>query len=167
MIKLGVLLAALLIASPALADRYSDCNNVGKRNITIAGCSAIILNTAESLEAKIKAYVKRGNAYLMGDDNDLAIADFDSALVLAPGLPVALYRRGKAKLKKNLDDEAIADFDAVIQTNPFHAFAKYMRGRAKEKKGDKAGAKKDINDALGLNLDIKAAKKDKERLDKE
>ncbi len=165
--RLGILLAALLIAFPALADRYDDCNNVGKISITIAGCSMIILDAGETSEAKIKAYVKRGNAYLMDGDNDLAITDFDSALVLAPGLPVALYRRGKANLKKNLDDEAIADFDAVLQDNPFHAFAKYMRGRAKEKKGDKAGAKKDINEALGLNPDIKAAKKDKERLDKE
>jgi tetratricopeptide (TPR) repeat protein len=60
----------------------------------------------------------RGIAHSNSGQYDLAIADYDSALRLAPNWPVALFGRGVAKLKKGDTVSGNADMGAARKTDP-------------------------------------------------
>ena len=160
------LMLVVVITVGAFADK-ADCNLVGKMDVTIAACTEIISDIAETTERKAKAYSRRAQAYIMKGDPDNAILDADAALALDPDNKKAKFRRAKANLKKDLPDAAITDLDELITDDPNDAYSLYLRGEAKDKKGDKAGAKKDINDALAIKPDFQKAKDKKDKLDNE
>jgi len=58
-----------------------------------------------------EAYVNRGDAYLFERDFDQAIAEYDQAIALDPGVAEAYLYRGLAYYWKGDDDQAIADLE--------------------------------------------------------
>ena len=68
-------------------------------------------------------YSQRGNAYLAKGDHDKAIADYDQAIKLAPGVGQLHHDRGYTYQLKGEYKKAIADFDKSIEYFPQNAQA--------------------------------------------
>jgi len=65
----------------------------------------------------------RGVAYVKNRDYDRAIADYDTALQIAPNHPFTHNLRGIAYRLKGEYDRAIADYSQAIQLDPTYALA--------------------------------------------
>ena len=105
-------LALMLSATGAWADRYEDCDQSKDPDRSIRGCTQIIEGgKRESRKRRAAAYYNRGNAYYDKAEYDHAIADFDEAMALNPMYAEAYYNRAAAYAKKGDYDHAIADFD--------------------------------------------------------
>jgi tetratricopeptide (TPR) repeat protein len=74
------------------------------------------------------AYTSRGLARYRQGDVDGAIADWDAAIRLHPGLPRPYTNRGSARYLKGDLEGALADLDHAIQINPQLAEAYCNRG---------------------------------------
>ena len=72
------------------------------------------------------AHYLRGLSYLNEDDDERAIADFDTAYAMDDRGGAALFYRGFAFLRERDDPEAIRNFDAAIRSFP--GFAIYTGG---------------------------------------
>jgi TonB family protein len=86
-----------------------------------------------------------------GSGLDLALADCNRSLALAPGVPRVLDSRGFVYFRMGDNAKAIADFDAALAKAPKLAASLYIRGLAKQKSGDDAGGKADIAAALAID----------------
>lgn len=94
-------------------------------------------------------YNNRGFAYVEQERYEEAIADYDTAIAVAPLYWRAWFNRGVAWLEKGEADGAIADFDRALQIWPmFRTY--HMRGMAFEKKGMTAAARRDYERAIAL-----------------
>ena len=90
------LLLTLLIAGQAVAASMEEdgCRNERKPAILVVYCTKLI-QSGQLAGAKLAwAYVNRGWAYRLQEKDDLAMADFDTALNLDPKDVDALYERG-------------------------------------------------------------------------
>ncbi|MDR1902698.1 MAG: tetratricopeptide repeat protein [Treponema sp.] len=119
--------------------------NNGVYDRAIVYFSEAIRNKMESAEV----YNYRGEAHLLKDDYDKAIADFTEAIGL--GHTNAYTTRGTAYLRKGNYDRAIADFTEAIRLDSGFALAYVLRGRAYSNKGDYDKAIADYTEAVRLN----------------
>ena len=119
-----------------------------------------LIDREQETNAKALAYLSRGAAYNYRGDHDLAIADFDEALRLAPSDRMmkfmGLFYRGDAYLDKGDYDQAIGNFDEAlalelpdIATQSIGLF--FHRGVAYIKKGNHDKAIANFTKALELN----------------
>jgi tetratricopeptide (TPR) repeat protein len=76
-----------------------------------------------------EVYSNRGSAFLMLDQADRAISDFDSAIQLEPGNGVRYYNRGTAFSRKHLGQKAIDEYSEAIRLRPDLAPAYANRAR--------------------------------------
>ena len=129
-----------------------------------------IIDLEQEPDAKALQYLTRGAAYNYRGDHDLAIADIDEALKLAPSDPLmkfplmkfmGLFYHGVACRDKGDYDQAIADFDEALgldlpdtATQAIGLF--FHRGVAYGEKGDHEQAM--VNFAKALELNPKDAK---------
>jgi tetratricopeptide (TPR) repeat protein len=60
----------------------------------------------------------RGNAYLIKDDYDRAIADYNKAIELRPKRAGVYSNRGRAYEKKGDNARAIADYNKLLELDP-------------------------------------------------
>ena len=91
---------------------------------------------------------------IWGRELQLALADCNEALRLAPNHPGDLDTRGVTYLKLGQYDMAIADYDAVLKIVPNIPDSLYGRGMAKRRKGDATGGDADIAAAKAIRADI-------------
>jgi tetratricopeptide (TPR) repeat protein len=155
-VLLGVLAPAL--AAPALSDAIGDCNEAEDPAARIAGCTAII-EAGPSSDVLAVALMNRGIGHAAEGDLEGALADFDAALEVAPGMIEGYYNRGNVNLDLGRSKAAIRDFTAVIEAAPDFALAWLNRGLAREQAGDRGGARLDIERALALNESLEAARR--------
>ena len=144
---LSVLLLALVMCSPALADDVDTCIKAAGDE-SIAACTRVIAAGQGNLSW---AYSNRGSAYQAKGNNDRAIADYDEAIRLDPKNARAYNDRGIAYHAKGNNDRAIADYDEAIRLDPKYAFAYYHRGYAYKAKGDNERAIADYDQAIRLD----------------
>jgi tetratricopeptide (TPR) repeat protein len=85
---------------------------------------------------------------------ELALADCDRALALAPNNAAFLDSRAMVKLRLGRTEEAIADATAALAAAPRLAPALYIRGVAHMRRGDRASAERDLAMARRLAFDI-------------
>jgi WD40 repeat protein/tetratricopeptide (TPR) repeat protein len=87
-----------------------------------------------------EAYYRRGLAYKRFDQNDLARADFELAVLLKPDLADAYYQRGLIAARQGRLPEAVADFNRTIALDPKHGDAHEQRAGAysRSRQWDKA-----------------------------
>jgi tetratricopeptide (TPR) repeat protein len=90
----------------------------------VAMCGALIENEKTLKADRIKALVARAGAYDRGDQIDLAIGDYDTALRLDPTLADVFNARGELWRRKGDRPRALADFAAAIKLNPRHEAAR-------------------------------------------
>jgi len=110
--------------------------------------------------------MNRGIGHAAEGDLDSALADFDAALDVSPGMIEGYYNRGNVNLDLRRNEDAIRDFSTVIEAEPQFAFAWLNRGLAREQAGDRNGAREDISRALALNGSLDAARRALTRLNK-
>jgi lipoprotein NlpI len=133
-----LLVGALILSAstPAWADGATDAN----RGINAAAHNkyddAIALYTSAldgggfSARDQASLHDKRGVAYASIGEAEKAIADFDSALRLAPDHVFAHFTRGVALDSMGRYDDAVADFAAAINYDPQSGAGYFYRGQA-------------------------------------
>jgi tetratricopeptide (TPR) repeat protein len=111
-------------------------------------------------------YAERGNAYLEEGKHDLAIADFDEAIRLGPGLgpsdeihmltgipyslPGLRTMRANAYAATGDPKRALVEYTLVINVDPSAWYAYAGRALAYEKTGQKEAAISDLRKLLSL-----------------
>ena len=85
----------------------------------ITGCDKALAQNAED----VSALIKRGGAFLNKKDHGWAMADYETAIAIAPENAEAY--RGRADTHFNLRDydSAIADYDAALRRDPYDEIA--------------------------------------------
>ena len=154
--RLIVIILALLVALPALADNRADCKATNSDRSDKA-CAAIIKTGHETKKNLALAYTNRGNSYRKKGEADLAIADYGKAIALNPKYADAYGGRGAVYSSRSEYDNAIADFDKAIALNPKYAEAFNNRGGVYAATGDEDHAIADYDVAIKLNGEDAAA----------
>jgi Tfp pilus assembly protein PilF len=102
-----------------------------------------------------EAYGRRGLAYASRGEDDMAVADLDTALrldphVLAPYTYRIFRSRGLAQIRRREFDRAIADHTEEIRLTPFYADGYLNRGAAYLAKGELDQAISDFSEAIRI-----------------
>ena len=97
----------------AYTARAIDYRNKGDYQRALADRSAVV-----GLTHSLDAYADRGSAYLLLEDYDHAIADFEEARSLYPRNPVALAGLGTAYTAKGDYQHALELYDEAIKQAP-------------------------------------------------
>jgi tetratricopeptide (TPR) repeat protein len=160
--------AALLLAVPtgisatavAQTDQISvdreaciNSNDATAREAATAACTRLLdaLARGEITGPEGAAvHVASGNHYALRGEADLAIADYDRAIMLDPNRAVAFFNRAGALAASGQIDRALADYDRAIELDPMDADAHVGRGRLHYQKKDYAAAVADYDLALRL-----------------
>ena len=103
----------------AFAADLGDCGHPDADR-SIRGCSPLIERGDGPPLRQAELLLLRGTAYMINDDNDRAIKDFDEAIRLNPNEPEAFFVRGDAYFKKGDYNRAMADYDQVSWLDPDH-----------------------------------------------
>ena len=99
-------------------------------------------------------YLDRSMLHGLAGETDLALADADRALELAPRLSAALRQRGSVYRRKNDREHAVADYkEAVAALTPRFAADYFDRGWLYNELGDYDRAAADLERALALGLE--------------
>jgi len=109
--------------------------------------------TATVMPRDAAGFGARGSAYLMQRDYGHAIADFTTAMRLAPGAAKYAYNRGVAHFEKGESVLALADFDHAVALNPKDELAASARGQIFLARGDQLAAQKAFAQAIALAPD--------------
>ena len=145
-------------ASDSVLKSMEFCNGAGHDlPAQIKGCSDLIASAAPTSAGLAIAYNNRGNAYVKERRLDLAISDYDQALVLNPRYVRAYNNRGIAFELKGDHDVAIANYNAAIALDPGYAVAITSRAEALAKQGNDTQAAADYDTALRLQPTLAAA----------
>jgi tetratricopeptide (TPR) repeat protein len=102
-----------------------------------------------------EVYSNRGSAYLMIDEIDRAISDFDRAIQLEPDNAMRYYNRGIALSRKHQVQKAIDDYSRAIQLSPDLAPAYGNRAHQFELAGERDKAIADYRKALLLAPELR------------
>jgi tetratricopeptide (TPR) repeat protein len=102
-----------------------------------------------------EVYSNRGSAYLMIDEIDLAISDFDRAIQLEPDNAIRYYNRGIAFSRKHQVHKAIDDYSRAIQLRPDLAAAYSNRAHEFELAGERDKEIADYRKALLLAPELR------------
>jgi tetratricopeptide (TPR) repeat protein len=124
-------LALALLATPALAASTkdtADCEQMTNPTLKISACTRILQSGKPANDAKAAATHHRGVAYLLQQNFDRAIVEFNEALKIDPAYKRSLNSRGNAWKAKGETDLALTDYNAAIQIDP--AFSFPYNGRA-------------------------------------
>jgi tetratricopeptide (TPR) repeat protein len=96
-------------------------------------------------------YLERGNLYLHQQRHELALADYQQAIALDPGLDRAWYGRGMAYGRLGQLNKAIADMSEYIRRQPRDSMGYTKRGVRYMWAGEVEKAYSDYQTAIGLN----------------
>lgn len=96
-------------------------------------------------------YDHRGEVHATNGEEAEALADFETALQLAPERWQAMHNRGVSYALAGRYDDAIADFEEVVRLNPKHTNAYFNLGELHYESGDYASAIEAYNRAIQLD----------------
>lgn len=129
-IFVAVLLAAVLAGCAAQQGNNQEASaklcwaveEGARAQLNLDACTAVILGS-DSQQDRINAYNYRGAIYSTTGRDDLALADFDKALQLAPDFSAAHNNRANLLSRRGQDEAAERDFQAAIHSDPNNATA--------------------------------------------
>jgi tetratricopeptide (TPR) repeat protein len=151
----SILLA--LAAAPALAASDSEarlCSNAQlEPPLRVEACTRALALRDLTRQQHLLLLSARASALDELGDHALAIADFDSALVLAPDDAVLHLNRGAARIHDGRPADAIADYDAAIRIRPDWHLPYFNRAVALTDLGQRAAALRDYERAIRLKPD--------------
>ena len=96
-------------------------------------------------------YCLRGRLFLQGEFAKEAIADFDRAIELAPGLTIGYFGRAHARYIQHNFADAVDDYSVVLRLDDQHARALIERGHCLAQLGEAEAAETDRLAALALD----------------
>lgn len=146
-----MVLAAGLLAGPALAGPAEDCNQVRNLDRQLRGCTAYIRLGQGGAQNLATAYLNRASIYAQRAKYRHAFADFDAAIALDGNNPLIPYNRGNAYFDTQQFELAIADYTRAVELDERFPLAYLNRGIARERLGDTAAAAADYRHALALD----------------
>lgn len=148
---------AVLAASPALAASDSEarlCRDLRlEPPLRIEACARALAAPNLARQQQVELLSARARALDELGDYRRAIADYDSAIILAPDDPVLHLNRGVAKIHDGRPAEAIADYDTAIRLKPDWHLPYFDRAVALGDLGRRAAALKDYERAIRLKPD--------------
>jgi tetratricopeptide (TPR) repeat protein len=148
---------AVLAASPALAASDSEarlCRDFRlEPPLRIEACARALASHSLSPRQQVDLLSARAGALDELGDYRRAIADYDTAIVLAPDDPVLHLNRGVAKIHDGRPAEAIADYDTAIRLKPDWHLPYFDRAVALGDLGRRAAALEDYARAIRLKPD--------------
>ncbi len=109
------------------------------------------INQAIDLAPRAAWYGNRGNIYINQQKYELALADYNKAILLNPNLAGAYYNRGVLYRLQEKYDLALADWNKAIKINPNLAQAYYNRGLLYHNQQKYELALADYNKAIDIN----------------
>ena len=95
-------------------DRSFVLRRTGRFPAEIAAYTSVL----KSMRQRILPFIARGNALLAAGRPEPALIDYESALLLKPGLPEALALKGEALLMMGNYEKALELFDAAFKARP-------------------------------------------------
>jgi tetratricopeptide (TPR) repeat protein len=152
-------LAALLcvLAGPAVAASDSEarlCSDARlEPPLRVEACSRALALRDLTRQQHLLLLGARASALDELGDHARAIADFDSALVLAPDDAALHLNRGAAKIHDGRPADAIADYDAAIRIRPDWHLPYFNRAVALTDLGRRVAALEDYERAIRLKPD--------------
>lgn len=154
MARLVVSMLLVLAAAPAFAVSDSEvrlCSNARlEPPPRVEACTRALAQRDLTKQQYLLLLGARASALDELGDHARAIADFDAAIVLAPGDAVLHLNRGAAKIHDGRPADAIADYDAAIRTRPDWHLPYFNRAVALTDLGQRAAALKDYERAIRL-----------------
>jgi tetratricopeptide (TPR) repeat protein len=136
-----LVLIATSFESVTRADDMDACSN-SIADLAISGCSALIDAGTDTRKNIFLAHVRRGDAYASRGELDLAIEDYDKAVILCPTCAASFAARGLAYGRKGELSRAFKDLDKAIEIDSKYANAYFYRG------GIYLSKMKDFNQAI-------------------
>ena len=149
-----IVLAGLLLATPALADSEQDrreCAANQSQDDRIAACSRVLDDQGANPSLRTMAYRNRGIAYTGKKLWELSVFDFDEALKLSPQDQSSLANRGWAFSQMGQHERAIADYTEFLKLNPRNERVYNNRALALMRKGDLPAALADFEESIKVN----------------
>jgi len=157
LLAFGVLGAGPTFAQTAQERRACEGEDGATVEQRIAGCTAVIKAAKGDKGDKLaETYDRRGAAYRMQGEFNLAFQDYNQAIKLNPKFAQAYNNRGVAYDHKGEFDRALQDFDQAIKLKP-SALTHFNRGNAYLGKSQFDHAIDDYNQAIKLKPDFAAA----------
>jgi predicted Zn-dependent protease len=98
-------------------------------------------------------YLKRGELRRQHVEWDMAHADFDRALALAPDLAIVDMLRGRVYLESGWPLSALACLNRFLSIHPKHVEAQIVRARIRTRLGQRLSATKDYTGAIALSTE--------------
>ena len=145
----GVLLAAWIV--PAAADMVEDCTNESDVQRKIEGCTAMIDAGTWSGADLAVIHAHRCWAYNASGQSELALADCDQVVTLAPDAGHAYVGRGNAYATLGQLERAIQDYDEAISRDPGYVQAYFNRANARSELGQHEQSIADFDQLLALD----------------
>ena len=99
---------------------------------------------------RMQLFDQAGNAWILANKPDSAVASFTAALAIDPTDPDILTDRARANAMKELWARADSDLTAALLVNPDRADLLVLRGSARHAMGRKAEARADFEQALRI-----------------
>lgn len=130
--RVGLALSASLAITCTLFSLFSTCS---------PACAS----------AQFEKHLEIGKSYLVRQEFDLAIKEFNSALKLSPRNSSVLVERGTAYNALSKYDQAIADFTGALMSDKSNYLAYNNRGVAYWRKSDLPRALADFDSALKVD----------------
>ena len=150
-------LLLLLAAAPAFAASDSEarlCRDAMlEPPLRVEACTRALAVHDLTRQQQLLLLGARASAFDELGDHARAIADFDSAIVLAPGDAGLHLNRGAAKIHDGRPADAIADYDTAIRIRPEWHLPYFNRAVALADLGQRAAALKDYERAIRLKPD--------------
>jgi TPR repeat len=89
---------------------YDDCSQTADVARSIAACTRVIADQAQSATDRANAYLQRGNAYVVANRLDDAIADYSAAIQLSQNSVLEYAARAIAYWRKGDRERAVSDY---------------------------------------------------------
>jgi tetratricopeptide (TPR) repeat protein len=152
MIHRFLVLLAVLAAGPAFAASDSEarlCRDLRlEPPLRVEACARALAAPDLTRRQQVDLLSARAGALDELGDYRRAIADYDSAIVLAPDDPALHLNRGVAKIHDGRPAEAIADYKSAIRLKPDWHLPYFDRAVALNDLGQRAAALKDYERAI-------------------
>jgi tetratricopeptide (TPR) repeat protein len=154
----AIVLAAGLVAgqlsiAPATADYASDskdCFTVDYSEKRVDACTRVINSGRMKGKDLAGALQTRAEGYRLAKQYEKALADFDRALEIAPGLAQAYSNRAEVYRTLGQYEKVIGDTTEAIRLDPTYNAFFTVRGLAYQQQGELSLARADYNKALAI-----------------
>ena len=139
-------------AQGAISSAISACNlqDGAQSAARIQGCTTLIKSHEMTGHGLAVAFTNRGNAYMAGEQYELAIEDYTEAIRLDPSFAKAFNNRGTAYRTTGKLDLAMEDLNAAIRLGDQSIDPYVSRALIYELRADYVPAIADIDHAIGI-----------------